>query len=630
MRLRRLTLENFRCYRQPTTIEFDDLTALVGCNDVGKSTVMDALAIFFEVASLDKEDGCKSGDRSAVRITCEFDRLPDKLVVDTDYETSLAAEYLLNDEGLLQVRKTYRGDLERPKIDKVDAIASHPSADGLADLLSLKRTDLIARAGELGVNLDGVNKQANAPIRAAIWAAAGDLQLQESVVPLEVAEGGKQVWSAISSYLPAFALFKSDRASTDQDSEAQDPLKAAIREAIKEVEPELQQVLERVENEVRKIADATVDKLREMDASLAETLRPVVTTKKWDTLFQTSITGDEDIPLNKRGSGVKRLVLLNFFRAKAERDAEGRSSTSVIYAVEEPETSQHPRNQRMLLTALRELASGDGRQVIITTHTPMLARYLDEDSLRFVEKAEDGSRSFAAGGGDTNALIAKSLGVLADHGVKLFIGVEGPHDISFLKGMASMLRSGGENVPDLEALELEGQIIFFPFGGSNLALWADRLAELNRPEIHVCDRDNEPPAAAKYADHIDQVNARPDCIAFATGKREMENYLHPLAIQQSYAQDQIAIQLPAIFADFADVPALVAEAVHNTTAGTPWAELTAAQQKKKAGHTKHRLNGAVPSLMTIDQLNQADPGGEIRQWLDAIQASIAGVGEWAG
>ena len=385
MRLISLIVENFRCYQSASSVRFDDLTALIGQNDVGKSALMDALAIFFEEAKLDKDDACKSGNPKQIRITCEFDQLPEQIVVDADFPTSLSDEYLLSPTGTLIIQKTYNGNLITPKILATEAIAHHPTADGFGDLLTLKKSQLLARAAELGVNLDHVNKTKNAPVRAAIWAAAGELQLAPSNVPLDQ-EGARQVWTGILPYLPTFALFKSDRASTDQDTEAQDPLKAAIQEAIKSVEPKLLEVKEHVENEVRKIGAATVEKLREMDATIAETLDPIVTTKKWESLFQTSITGDEGIPLNKRGSGVKRLVLLNFFRAKAEKDATSKSSSSVIYAVEEPETSQHPRNQRLLLSALRELSSDHGRQVILTTHTPMLARYIPDDSLRFVQR----------------------------------------------------------------------------------------------------------------------------------------------------------------------------------------------------------------------------------------------------
>lgn len=624
MRLVGLTVENFRCYAEPASVRFNDLTALVGTNDVGKSTLMDALAIFFMEAAPDKDDACKSGDPKKMRITCEFDQLPDEIVVDTDFPTSLAAEHLLSAQGTLVIRKTYNGSLAKPTVTSTDALAEHPTAEGFHDLLTLKKAELAKRAEELGVNLDKVDKRKNAPVRTAIWQAAD--ALRKAAVPVALdSEAGKQVWTALQPNLPTFALFKSDRASTDQDAEAQDPLKAAIREAIKEVEGELQKVQEFVEAEVKKIAEATVGKLREMDPSIAETLNPVVSTKKWDSLFTTSITGDNDIPLNKRGSGVKRLVLLNFFRAKAEKVAAEKHATSVIYAIEEPETSQHPRNQRMLLNALRDLSFGDGRQVIVTTHTPMLARYLDEADLRFIQRGEDGVRTIGEVGAVSQDEIANSLGVLADHNVKVFVGVEGVHDMSFLKGISRVLIDAGEDVPDLDKLELDGKLVFIPLGGSNLTLWASRLSPFNRPEFHICDRDNAPPLDAKYQDHINAINARDGCYAIATNKRELENYVHHEAIIEAYADQNIGINFAGVFGAFDDVPTLTAQAVHAVNGGKPWAELKPDQQRKKESSAKRQINNGAVSRMTTARLAETDPDDEIRGWFASIAAMMAAV-----
>lgn len=627
MRLIKLTVENFRCYAGETSMQIDDdLTALIGQNDVGKSAMMDALAIFFESASPDKDDACKFGDLEKMRITCEFDQLPEQLIVDTDFPTTLEGEYLLSPNGTLIVRKTYNGKLVKPNVTAIEAIADHPTSKGFNDLLTLKKPDLTKRANNLNVDLDVVDKRKNAPIRAAIWANSNDLQLESTAVPLEQ-EGAKQVWNALLLYLPTFALFKSDRASTDQDSEAQDPLKIAIREAIKDVETELLKVKEHVEKEVKKIADATVEKLREMDNSLAQTLDPVITTKKWESLFHTSITGDEGIPLNKRGSGVKRLVLLNFFRAKAETDVGKRKTSSVIYAIEEPETSQHPHNQRLLLSALRELASDLDRQVILTTHNPMLARYLPNDSLRFLEKDDSGNRTIMVESENNrkeiNTKISKSLGILADHNVKVFIGVEGKHDIRFLQGISKMLVDAGEPCPDLDALEISGELIFFPFGGSNLALWASRLEPLNRPEYHIYDRDNPPPDKPKYEEEMNKVNARINCKAVTTKKREMENYLHKDAIVEAYAENKIDITLPD-FADFDDVPSLVAEQVHAVKNGSSWNDLTDCKKKKKISGAKRQLNGLAVKKMSIPRLEKSDPSHDIRGWLADIAQIING------
>src|SRR5690606_38151949 len=99
---------------------------------------------------------------------------------------------------------------------------------------------------------------------------------------------------------------------------------------------------------------------------LAKVLKPDVSTKAWDTIFSFSFLGDDNIPMNKRGSGVRRLITLNYFRAEAER--KNKENKSIIYAIEEPETSQHPDHQNLLVTALNDLAQKENYQVIITTH----------------------------------------------------------------------------------------------------------------------------------------------------------------------------------------------------------------------------------------------------------------------
>src|SRR5690606_18430187 len=154
--------------------------------------------------------------------------------------------------------------------------------------------------------------------------------------------------------------------------------------------------------QVKSIADETLKKLQEMDANLASQLNPTFQPPKWENLFKASITGDDDIPINKRGSGVKRLVLLSFFRAKAEKAAQKSDHGSVIYAIEETETRQHPTNQRVLLRALTDLSSE--YQVVVTTHTPMLARSLPDQCLRYIHVEDDGTRALQLGGPDTNTL----------------------------------------------------------------------------------------------------------------------------------------------------------------------------------------------------------------------------------
>lgn len=621
MKLRRLRIRNFRCFQNETAIDFDDVTALVGKNDSGKSTIMEALDLFLNEGNPDKDDASKAGDAKDLTIICEFTDLPHDVVIDEDNPTSLSAELLVNQDGWLEIRKNYSGNSQTPKCSSIEAFAAHPNADGAKDILQLKNADLKKRAKELGVDLTGVDTKVNAQIRTAIRKHVGNLDVGARTIPLND-DNGKKIWEGLKKYLPAFALFKSDRPGTDQDAEAQDPLKAAVKEAIKSKQTELQAITDYVKAEVDKIARSTLEKLREMDPSLASELIPSFAAQKWESLFKASISGDDDIPINKRGSGVRRLILLNFFRAKAEQLAKEAGHSSVIYAIEEPETSQHPHNQRMLLRALCDLSSE--AQVIISTHTPMLARALPDSSLRYIHIGDDKTREIMKGGPATNEIIARSLGILPDNTVKLFIAVEGQNDVSFLQNISKTLSDGQSGIPDLEKTERAGEIIFFLMSGSNLAYWSNRLDPLNRHEFHLCDRDVPPPAPARYQSHVDTVNGRPSCRARSTLKREMENYLHKDAIIAAYLEQNIPLPLTANFGPFDDVPQAIARLVHEASdSQIAWDQLPKERQEEKEKRAKQMLCSRAARNMTRTLLNEVDPDGDVLQWFTDIRELLA-------
>ena len=616
MKLRQLRVRNFRCFCDEAELNLGDFTALVGKNDSGKSTALQALATFFGEYKPDQDDACNGGDKSDVRIVCEFEDLPETIVIDANHSTTLACEHLLNEQGRLEIHQVFNGGLKTPKRTAVLARALHPGADGCTDLLHLKNAELKARADHLDVDLGSVDQRVNAEIRAAIYSSIGDLQLSEREIDLEK-EDAKKIWSVLERQLPAFAIFYSDRKSSDQDEEAQDPMKAAIAEALKTRQDELDALAEHVRGQVVEIAKATVAKLSDMDPRLARELNPRFSTPNWASVFKVSLTDNDQVPVNKRGSGVRRLILLNFFRAKAEKRLRDGEAPSIIYAIEEPETSQHPSNQELLFSVLRELSEQPGCQVVVTTHTPVLVRHLPLDCLQYADPSGAAGPTIRDCDETTYPAIARSLGVVADHDVKAFVGVEGVNDIDFLKGISSVLIRDGEDVPNLQELEEEGALVFVPLGGSSLALWTHRLASLNRPELHIFDRDEEPPRTSQHQEAADRINARQGAKALLTGKREMENYLHPDAITE-------ALEIEIAHSDFADIPDLVAELLHVANGGQrDWHSLDASTRKSKISRAKRVLNNRAVRSMSAERLTAIDGAGDVRSWLAEIQAMLA-------
>ncbi len=391
MKLIKLKLRNFRSYKSEVVIDIDDLTVFVGKNDIGKSTVLEALDIFFNegkgVIKLDKDDINKTAleeDDKDIYITAVFSELPATIIIDSTNETSFSSEYLLNPEGCLEIIKKY----PNAGTAKVFIRANHPTHSSCADLLLKKQTDYrkIIQANSITCE----NQTLNAVMRRAIWSHfSADLQLQEVEIDTSK-EDAKNIWEKIQTYLPIYSLFQSDRKNSDGDNEVQDPLKEAVKQILAdpEIQPLLDIVAQRVSEQLAEVSNGTLEKLREMNPEIASTLNPVIPKSEalsWADVFKkVSISGDENIPINKRGSGIKRLILLNFFRAEVDRKRRNGTAQSTIYAIEEPETSQHSEHQKLLIKSFKDLSQTNGVQVLLTTHSCTIVKGLDFSNLRLI------------------------------------------------------------------------------------------------------------------------------------------------------------------------------------------------------------------------------------------------------
>ena len=150
-------------------------------------------SVFFDDGAPDAGDVNTNVADKQVRIVCEFDELPEQLVLDATHPTTLAAEHLLNADGRLEIHKVYDGALKTPKLKGVYVRAEHPSVAGFTNLHELKNAELKAIADANKVGLDGVQKKVNTDLRRAIWKHAeelnGGLALQPTLLDVTKAEG---------------------------------------------------------------------------------------------------------------------------------------------------------------------------------------------------------------------------------------------------------------------------------------------------------------------------------------------------------------------------------------------------------------------------------------------------------
>ena len=149
-----------------------------------------------------------------------------------------------------------------------------------------------------------------------------------------------------------------------------------------------------------------------------------------------------------------------------------------------------------------------------------------------------------------------------------------------------------------------------------MALWCHRLANLNRPEFHIYDRDNPPPQDSKYQQYIDEVNQRENCRAVCTNRKEAENYIHKDAINEALRETEFEVQLEADLAEFDDIPSAIKDLIN-----------TVAPQSNKWGENRAKefLCSAATSKMNKDMLDEIDPNGEVIGWIREMKEMLESV-----
>ncbi|WP_101689422.1 ATP-binding protein [Dysgonomonas massiliensis] len=607
MKIKKIRLKNFRGYKD-FEIEFSSsLNVIIGKNDIGKSTILEALDIFFnsDKIKMEIDDLCvyRSSDKVEIAVSFEVD-LDKEYTIET-VPTSLKKEFLLNRSGLLEVVKQWdfsSGKLTASSL-KTYLNANYPQVYMEAPLISLKNSDLKKKFEDFEekVNQQGIEarKTANTEMRLAIYAVSQISDFEEIYISIDK-EDGRNIGNNISNDFPLYFLFQADRANKDTDKEVQEPLKAITKTAIQEVVDKLEDVKKLIEEKAQEIGKETIHKLAEMNPELASVLRPDMTTKAWDSLFSFSFLGDDNIPMNKRGSGVRRMILLSYFRAEAER--KNAQNKNVIYAIEEPETSQHPNHQELLISALKEIATKETHTVIMTTHSPEVAKKCKEENLVLIDA--NGKNKFLVEDKFKLKSIAKTLGV-SPYLSKLVICVEGVNDRNFLYNI-------NQNIPELKQIIdiREENINIIPMEGRNLEDWIKRdyLEGSNVRQFHLYDKDGD----EKYKNSINQVNIKNNgSFGILTQMSAMENYIHP-----DLYEDQFGIALTHLLKDWKErnIPDLIIEEQNIDTKS--W---DMKRRKAERNVIKTIANGKLSTKMTKALFEDMGIYSEVEGWFLEIK-----------
>ena len=381
-RIRKVTIENFRCIKDLTWLPSAGINCLIGPGDTGKSTILDAI------------DFCLGARRNLQFTDADFHQL------DVEEAIRIAVTFGELDDGLknLDAYGMYvRG------FDPQSGTVEDEPANGLETVLTLQLT--VASDLEPSWTLISERAQAQGLSRNLNW------QDRVRIAPMRigVAAGYHLGWGR-GSVLNRISEERAD-ASAALAKAARDA-RAAFGE---DAEDQLGETLGIVAETAKVLGIPVGDNVRAMlDAHSVSFTGGTI-----------SLHDDDGVPLRGLGVGSTRLLIAGLQRKAA-------AETAVIL-VDETEHGLEPHRIIRFITSLGAKETAPPLQVFMTTHSPVVLRELSGNQL-FVVRRQDESHNVQKVGADDDIQSTIRLYPDAFLAPSVLVG-EGASEVGFVRGI---------------------------------------------------------------------------------------------------------------------------------------------------------------------------------------------------
>ena len=536
MKLRKITITNYRGIKDRQTIPLGELSSIVGQNDSGKSIVLNAVASFLNVKQHPVTNSDFNNPDSAIEIACSFTAVNLAELLESKIRSKIkkadGLDELINDlvaDGQLTVRKTMAA--AKKAFDSEQVLMDDYESEDFAFLYGKSDEELTAIVDTFGITIPvqgvGRNSKLEKIKHIKAYCDAQGMDRRKRFIDDDY---------MLCSLLPDVELFKADygleadtKFKTNSVSEIVDYLEKEGKEDRKlaVVEKEIADEMQKEAQSVKKYMDDYVADLNRVELKPTIVWKDAI--KSVDVSFQ--LDGDtRPIPMSHKGAGYRRLFMVARFRYLAEKT----KGLNVIYLIEEPETFLHPSAQNDLLNALRELS--EDNQVIITTHSPVFAGATNIEAVVLCKKA-DGSIYEHCGTTGRQSLvdsIVEELGIKPSYNLRdqheKIVFVESHNDARFYNLVCKNL-VGNELLSNPKVLVL-------PFGGGediDSFINIDYFDRSGRTLYLVIDSDKHEGKNEKQEERATSFrDTKTDGRAYVLKKSCLENYYHPRAFERAY------------------------------------------------------------------------------------------------
>ncbi|PCJ81191.1 MAG: hypothetical protein COA49_05640 [Bacteroidetes bacterium] len=536
MKIKEITIENYRGIKNFQKIQLSNFTSIVGRNDSGKSIVLNAVASFLNIKDYPVTHYDFNELENPITIECCFEKENIAEILEAKIKTKIKKadgleEFLV--DILIDNRLTIRKIINAPKkaFDSEQILISDYDSDDFSFLYGKSDDELNQILEKYGIEIPVEGKGRNSKIEKIKYIKE---YCQDNAIPTINRYIDDEY--KVTSLLPDVELFVSDyglEADTKFKSNSVSEIQLYLTEESKE-EKKLALVQQEIENEMQKEATSVKSYMQDYVSSLNKVeIKPTISwkdaIKSVDVSFQ--FDGDDKlIPMSHKGTGYRRLFMVARFRYLAEK----KKGNNIVYLIEEPETFLHPSAQEDLINAFNDLS--EDNQILISTHSPVFVGATDISSVVLCKKEEQSIYETTTEENKIDFIneIIQELGVkpsfnLRDDFDKILF-VEGKDDLEFYKKVTF----------ELIGKDLEEKVLILPVGGSSVDSFVNISYFKNngRDLFLILDSDKgllirdprKPEIQIKSSDNFNENFGK----SYLLKKSNIESYFHPRALERNY------------------------------------------------------------------------------------------------
>ncbi|WP_323645014.1 ATP-dependent nuclease [Aliarcobacter butzleri] len=402
MYISKIEVENYKGLKD-ISVPLSQFSCIIGENNAGKSTFMQALLLFLKGNKLSPIDDYYDNSKD-VLITVEFSNISeDELESIDEVHRDKLKKYISNDGKLILARRYgndgksslrnigYFPKLQKFTKEKIDETFKGKKGKDISDTLQ-------TFYHEVDTNGKNISTQANA--KELIEQYIEQMPLSEKELKDIALESGFD--NTITAFFPEPIYIPAVKdLSDDMKTKEGATFGKLLNILLDVIEEDLQDEKELFENLRKKlnrlydengniISDDRVDKIKMVEETIQKNLNETFKNVSIELqipqpeiktiLSSASVIADDGVKssVTNKGDGFKRAITFSILRSYVElahsqdwqkEDSKKKNTDKFLFLFEEPELYLHPKAQNILFEALALIAQK--HQMLVTTHSPL-------------------------------------------------------------------------------------------------------------------------------------------------------------------------------------------------------------------------------------------------------------------